>query len=149
KGGGRLPALVAMLLDVGVARVIVDGDVQVDVADPAGPLAALCLGVHPPHPMPGEAKGRQLGGVDVDQRSGPRPLIAAARGLRLAAKPRETVAAKHLPDRRAGPADDPGQPPGAEVGLAAGAQDRFLLGGRQAPWLALRARAAVAKPRPR
>jgi hypothetical protein len=30
---GRLAALIGVLLDVGVARVVIDGDVQVDVAE--------------------------------------------------------------------------------------------------------------------
>lgn len=42
--GGGVAALITMLLDVGVAAVIVDHAVQVDVADPSpllGPRAAL------------------------------------------------------------------------------------------------------------
>jgi len=62
------PALVGMLLDVGVAGVVVDRDVQID---PAAAAKAAGLGRAPADPMPRAAEGRQLGGVDVKQRTRP------------------------------------------------------------------------------
>jgi hypothetical protein len=68
-GRRGVSALVAVLLDVGVATVIVDHAVQVDVAD-SGPL--LSAGER----MPGAIEARQAGDVDVQQGSGQRPLMA-------------------------------------------------------------------------
>jgi hypothetical protein len=81
----------------------------------------------------GLAKARQLGHVDVLNRTGPRPLIAAVAVALRAPAAREAVAVEHLPDRRAGPAHDPRQPRRAEVRLAPGAQDRLLLALREPP----------------
>src|SRR5262245_23549999 len=56
---------------------------------------------------------------------------------------------EHLPDSRAGTTNKTRQARRAEVGLATGAQDRLLLGGRQPPWLPKRPRGAIHKRRVR
>jgi hypothetical protein len=68
--------LVTVLLDVGVATVIVDHAVQVDVAD-SGPLLSAGQVADAGNRMPGATEARLAGDVDVKQGSGPRPLIAA------------------------------------------------------------------------
>jgi hypothetical protein len=69
-------ALVAVLLDVGVAGAVVDYAVQVDVA-PACALLGAGLVADAGDRMPGALKARQAGDVDVQQGTGARPLIAA------------------------------------------------------------------------
>ena len=98
--------------------------------------------------VPRAIEARQASDVDVKQSPGPRPLIAALALTSAPAPLRETVAMKHLPDRRASPAADPGQAPRAETGLPARPQDRLLLGGAEPPWLAVRPRGAVPQPAP-
>src|SRR5215218_1267524 len=137
EGRRGLGALVGMLLDVGIARAVVDAGVQEGVAQLGAPPAAL--GRAPANAMTGSLKAREPGRVHVKQGAGTRPLIAPDRLPRARGVPRDPVAAKDLPDRRAGAADDSGQPARAQPGLAAGAQDRLLLGGAHAPGLAPRA----------
>ena len=60
-------ALISMLLDIGVAGVIVDGDVQVEVAERRATTPAL--GRPTPDAMPWGHEGRELCGVEMDQRS--------------------------------------------------------------------------------
>ncbi|HEY8815015.1 MAG TPA: hypothetical protein VIP57_07925 [Candidatus Dormibacteraeota bacterium] len=57
-------ALVAMLLDVGVATVVVDHAVQVDVAH-SGPLLGSGQVPDAGDRMPGAIEARQAGDVDV------------------------------------------------------------------------------------
>jgi hypothetical protein len=64
-----------MLLDVGVATVVIDHAVQVDVADPC-PLLGAGQVSDAGDRMPGAIEARQAGDVDVKQGSGPRPLMA-------------------------------------------------------------------------
>jgi hypothetical protein len=144
---GGVTALITVLLDVGVARVIVDHAVQVDVADP-GPLAGAGRGAVPGHGVAGALEAGQAGDVDVQEGAGPRPLVAA---VGLATRPmttREAMAVQHLPDRRAGAAADPGQTTGTEVRLPPGPQDRRLLDRREPSRLAVGPRGAVEHPAP-
>ena len=91
----------------------------------------------------GDAEAGELLDVHVQQRSRPRPFVAAE-ALPLPSRPaREPMSPEHLPDRRASPTHDPRQPAWAEVGLAAGPQDRLLLAGAQPPRLAQRPRGAI------
>jgi hypothetical protein len=79
----RLASLVTVLLDVGVAAVIVDGGVDKHVA-PAVLLAAG-VGRASAHAVPRPPEGWQAGGIHMKQRPQPRPLVASGRCLRLAA----------------------------------------------------------------
>jgi hypothetical protein len=143
RAGIGVCVVAAVQLDVGEAAVIVDDDVEVL---PAHPAAAVVLVLAAERAVARRAEAPELLHVHVQQRSGPRPFVAA-KAVALSAPPaREAMALEHLPDSRAGPAHQSGQPPGAEVGLAAGAQDRLLLGGRQPPRRAVRARGAIAPP---
>lgn len=136
---------VTVLLDVGVAGVVVDHAVQVDVAD-SGPLLSAGQVADAGDRMPRAVEARQAGDVDVKQGSRPRPLIAAVGLPGALASLGEAVAVKHLPDRRASLATDSRQATGTEVGLPASAQDRLLLGRAQPPRLTVRARGAIPQP---
>src|SRR5262245_64554051 len=126
-----------MLFDVGIARAVVDAAVQERVAE-LGPSRAAG-GRAAADPVAGARKARQPGRVDVKQGAGARPLIAPGRLARCRWPGREPVAVEHLPDRRARPAADPGQAPGAEAGLASRFENRLLLVDAHAPGLAPRA----------
>ena len=115
----------AVDLAVGQAGVVVDDADDLDLAGARRVrvrLAAVAV-----RPVAGPVELGQLERVDVQQRAGLGPLIAA-RGLRplAATLARHAVTLEHLPDRRAMP---PGQelqlhrPP---VGLLARGQDRLL-----------------------
>jgi len=67
-GRRSVPALVTVLLDVGVAGVVVDHAVQVDVAD-SGPLLGPGQVADAGDRMPGAIEARQAGDVDVKQGS--------------------------------------------------------------------------------
>jgi Metallo-beta-lactamase superfamily len=67
-GRRGVPALVTMLLDVGVATVVIDHAVQVDVAD-SGPLLGPGQVADAGDRMPGAIEARQAGDVDVKQGS--------------------------------------------------------------------------------
>jgi hypothetical protein len=62
-----LTALVVVLLDVGVARVVVDHAVQIDVA---GTTIAVVLGANAGDLVSGPLKARQAGDVDMQECSG-------------------------------------------------------------------------------
>jgi hypothetical protein len=77
--------------------------------------------------MPRLVKTLQAFGVHVQQRAGLRPLKAPKR-LALAARPtREPVALQHLPDRRAGAPQQPGQPARTEIGAPTRLANPLLL----------------------
>jgi hypothetical protein len=62
-------ALVTVLLDVGIATVVVDHAVQVDVAD-SGPLLSAGQGADAGDRVPRAIETRQAGDVDVQQAPG-------------------------------------------------------------------------------
>src|SRR5438552_323287 len=80
-------------------------------------------------------------------RAGLRPLVAAVTLTRLARPSRQAVTPEHLPDRRAGTADDPGEAAGAKVGAAASLQDRLLPARREPTGPAVRPRGTIDKRR--
>jgi hypothetical protein len=130
EGRAGVGALVGVLLDVGVAAVVVDGQVQKDLADA---VVEVRSGHAAAGAVAGTSRARQAGGVDVDERARARPPVAARQRPRRARASRAAVAVEHLPDRRAGSPAEMGQAPGAEVGLGPGVKDRRPLGRRQPP----------------
>src|SRR4051812_36171957 len=95
--------------------------VQVVVADPAVQILRPSVAGDA---VTRDAEAGEPLHVHVQERARPRPLVAAV-ALRLPAWPsREPMPPEHLPDRRAGPAHDPRQPPRPEVRLTSRAQDR-------------------------
>jgi len=90
----RLLGVTGVQLDVGQARVVVDHAVQVVVA--RATRAPVARGASFGAVAGGFEAGEALD-VHVQQRAGPRPLVAAI-ALALAARaPRETVAVEDLP----------------------------------------------------
>jgi hypothetical protein len=73
-----------------------------------------------------EEVARQALDVHVQEGAGPRPLIAAEALALATGAPGESVAVEHLPDRRAGPAAQSGQPARAEARLSSCPEDRLL-----------------------
>ena len=134
----RDAALVGVLLDVGVAAAVVDGDMDEGeahrrVAVDLGPGASAA-------PGPGLAKARQADRVDVDERARAGPLIAAHKWPWARAPAREPVADEDLVDRRAVPTAEKLQLHPPVVGLLARVEDQRLGLGRQRPRTRLRAR---------
>ena len=129
----------AVQLAVGQAGVIVD---DADHLDRAGPAGLVLLGALPGRPVPRPVELRQLERVDVQQRPGLGPLIAAAcSAAALAAPPaRDAMTRQHLVDRRAMPAGQELQLHRPVVGLLARGQDRPL---------SLSAQRPRTRPRPR
>ena len=125
--------LVAVQLDVGQARVVVDHRVGVVVAD-AG------LGTHPGSValravlgdgVPGPAEARVARDVHVQQVAGTGPLVAVGGFARRPRGARERVAAQHLPYRLMRYADGAGHQPRSPAGQLAGVADPLLeLGGK-------------------
>src|SRR5436190_13637949 len=88
--------------------------------------------------MTGLVEAGELLDVDLQERAWSRPLVAAWRRQLRSRSAREAVPPEHLPDRRACPAHDPGQPAGPVPGLPARGQDRLLLERAQLPRRAAR-----------
>src|SRR6185295_20150100 len=138
-GGG---VLAIVLLDVEVAAVVVDDDVQVD---PAGAAGLVLLGAA--HgPVAGHGEARQALDVHVQQRARLAPLIALE-ALALAPRTaRQLMARQHRPHRRSRMTNHPGQSTGAKVGSSARFADALLLGRRGAVRRAMRTRRAIKRP---
>ena len=119
EGRAGLGALVGELLDVGIAAVVVDGDVEERPSRRRGCAGARrgrgCDG-------PGRSKRARRAVSMWIRAPGRRPLIAAAERPRLARQARDARPVEHLPDRRAGPPEHAGQAPRAQVGLGPGAR---------------------------
>jgi hypothetical protein len=99
-GHGRGP-LVAVELDVGEARVVVDDRVREVVADE--PLRVQRLaparGAISGDGMAGTLEAGVAADVDVQQVAGARPLVAVGRLPRRAFRPGDPRPLEHLPDR--------------------------------------------------
>ena len=126
KRSGRVGPLIWELLDVGVARVVIDAGVQIDVA---GTAVAVAPALGPLALRPGCSKRARRVDIDVQERSGARALIAVVGLPSRSAALGEPVAVQDLPDCRAAPSADPRQPARTEIGLPARSQDWLLLGG--------------------
>ena len=99
RGADRGGGLGGVQLGVDQAAVVVEHPNDDALAQP--PLAHGTIAVRP---MPGAVKALHRERVDVQQRSGLRPLITAMRLALAAAPARDPVALEHLVDRRAMPA---------------------------------------------
>ena len=114
--------------------------VQLDVGDPASGRrrrsaggrsrfhgADPCVERSPVTRWPGTLKRASFFTSMCSSAPGTRPLVAAIALSLPAWPPREAVAVKHLPDRRARSTDDAGQSTRTEIRLTASTQDRLFL----------------------
>ena len=102
--------------------MVVDDAVQVVEADPPRAPPAISG-----HAVTRRTEASQPLHVDVQERPRPRPLVAPRRRRGRLRAGREAVAAEHLPDRRAGSADDPGQAARPVARLPPRTHDRSLV----------------------
>jgi len=133
----QLAVVGAVQLHVGKATVIVDHAVGVGLTGVSGPMA---LGAVAVRPVAGAIEALETLDVEMKQRPGLGPLIAAIglAGLRAAANG-ASVSAQHLPDRRAMAAADALQASRAVVGALASVEDLSLSLGVKLPGTAARA----------
>src|SRR6266508_53824 len=147
-GHGRCP-LVAMELDIGEARVVVDDRVRKVVADQP-------LGVRRLAPARGAVSGDRVTGpleagvaadVDVQQVAGARPLVAVGRLPWRARGPGDAGPLEHLPDRRVREACDARDQPRPPARLPPASADPLLQLGRELARAAARSARAIKQTR--